>query len=183
MRSAWSATRSMSLETLFVVLPSCLLALPTFLATDWTSTPDRRGTLIPRTFFRREWPFSMIPPASPTAVAPTATAGPLTLPAAPLIVPTTPPLPVPFWLAVLRLEFEPELLLLRRFAAGFLRVPVAAVERVRDEAFERVRDEALCELALALGLALGLDLGFGLALDPELPDVARAAPCPLREAG
>jgi hypothetical protein len=90
-----------------------------------------------------------------------------------LIVPTTPPLPVPFWLAVLRLALEPELLLLLRLAAGFLRLLVAA--------FERVRDEALCALPLVFGLDLGLDLGFGL--DPEPLDVARPAPCPLREAG
>ena len=174
MRSAWSATRSMSLETLFVVLPNCLLALPTFLATDWTSTPDRRGTLIPRTFFRREWPFSTSPPASPTAVAPTATAGPLTLLAAPLIVPTTPPLPEdPFWLAVLRLELEPELLL--RFAAGFL---AAGFLAPFVAALERVPDEVLRELPLALAA----DLDLGLGLDPELLDVARPAPCPLREA-
>ena len=175
----------MSLETFFVVLPSCLLALPTLLATDWTSMPERRGTLIPRTFLRREWLFRTSPPASPTAVAPTATAGPLTLLAAPLIVPTTPPFPVPFWLAVLRLELEPELLL--RLAAGFLAPPVAAFERVPDvaalervpdvPAFERVPDDVLREVPFAL--AVDLDLG----LDPELPlDVARPAPCPLREA-
>jgi len=135
--------------------------------------------------------------------------------AAPLIVPTTPPFPVPFWLAVLRLEFEPELLL--RLAAGFLAPPVAAFERVPDvaafervpdvaafervpdvaafervpdvaafervpdvAAFERVPDEVLRELPFALAVDLDLDLGLGL--DPALLDVARPAPCPLREA-
>ena len=172
MRSAWSPTRSMSFETFFVVWPNCLLALPTLLATDWTSTPERRGSGIPRIFLRREWRLSTSPPATPTAVAPTATAGPLTLLAAPLIVPTTPPFPVPFWLAAPL-----------RLAAGFLR-PLAlldreAVDRLLVAAFERLRDEALPALPLALDL--GLDLGLGLAR--ELLDVARAVPCPLREAG
>ena len=180
MRSAWSPTRSMSFETLFDVWPNCLLALPTLLATDWTSTFERRGTGIPRIFFWREWPFSTRPPAMPTAVAPTAMAGPLTLLAAPLIVPTTPPFPVPFWLAVLRLELL-LLLLLRpaplRLAAGFFRALALldreAVVRPLVAAFGRLRDEPLPALALALDL--GLDLG------PELLDVARPLPCPLRE--
>ena len=175
MRSAWSPTRSMSFETFFVVWPNCLLALPTLLATDWTSTFEIRGTGIPRIFLRREWLFSTSPPAIPTAVAPTATAGPLTLLAAPLIVPTTPPFPVPFWLAVgLRL------------AAGFFR-PLAlldreAVDRLLVAAFERLRDEVLPELPLAPGLGLDLELDLGLGLARELLDVARAVPCPLREA-
>ena len=197
MRSAWSATRSMSFETLFEVWPNCLLALPTLLATDWMSTFERRGTGTPRIFFRREWLFSTIPPAIPTAVAPTATAGPLTLLAAPLIVPTTPPFPVPFRLAALRLE--PALLVLRaapprlppRLAAGFFRalpLPVAdrlpdvvreAFDRLLVAAFERLRDEALFELPLAVDL----DLGLGLGLDPEPLDVARAVLRPLRAAG
>ena len=191
MRSAWSATRSMSFETLFDVWPNCLLALPTLLATDWMSTFERRGTGTPRIFFRREWLFSTIPPAIPTAVAPTATAGPLTLLAAPLIVPTTPPFLVPFRLAALRLELA--LLVLRaaplrlppRLAAGFFRaVPLLDVEREAFDrllvaAFERLRDEALFELPLAVDL--DLDLGFGL--DPELLDVARAVLRPLRAAG
>ena len=177
MRSAWSPTRSMSFETLFVVWPNCLLALPTLLATDWRSTFERRGTGIPRTFFRREWPFSTIPPAIPTAVAPTAMAGPLTLLAAPLTVPTTPPFPVPFWLAAVRL------------AAGFFRAPpfpdvdreafdrllVAAFDRLLVAAFGRLRDAALFELPL--------DLGLGLDLAPEPLDVARVVLFPLREVG
>jgi len=191
MRSAWSPTRSMSFETLFVVWPNCLLALPTLLATDWRSTFERRGTGTPRIFFRREWPFSTIPPAIPTAVAPTATAGPLTLLAAPLIVPTTPPFPVPFWLAALRLAL---VLLVRRavplrlaalrlaalrLAAGFFRAPPfpdvdrEAVDRLLVAAFGRLRDEALFELPL--------DLGLDLDLEPL--DVARAVPFPLREVG
>ena len=97
----------MSFETLFVLWPNCLLALPTLLATAWTSTPDIRGTGTPRMVFRREWPLSTSPPASPTAVAPMATAGPLTLLAAPLMVPTTPLPPLPFWLATLRPALPP----------------------------------------------------------------------------
>ena len=189
MRSAWSPTRSMSFETFFVVWPNCLLALPTLLATDWMSTFERRGTGIPRIFFRREWPFSTIPPAIPTAVAPTATAGPLTLLAAPLIVPTTPPFPVPLRLAALRLE--PALPVLRaaplrlppRLAAGFFLAPPLpdvdreALDRLFVAAFERLRGEALFEPPL------DLDLGLDLDVDPEPLDVARAVPCPLREAG
>ena len=53
MRSAWSPTRSMSLDTLFDVWPSCLLALPTLLATDLTSTSIDRGSGTPSTFLRR----------------------------------------------------------------------------------------------------------------------------------
>ena len=194
MRSAWSPTRSMSFETLFDVWPNCLLALPTLLATDWMSTFERRGTGIPRIFFRREWPFSTIPPAMPTAVAPTATAGPLTLLAAPLIVPTTPPFPVPLRLAALRLELALPVLraapprLPPPLAAGFFRalplpdedrpdVDREAVDRLLVAAFERLRVEALFEFPLAV------DLDFGLGLDPEPPDVARAVLRPLRAAG
>ena len=54
MRSAWSPTRSMSLETFFVVWPNCLLALPTLLATDWMSTFEKARNRDPRIFFRRE---------------------------------------------------------------------------------------------------------------------------------
>jgi hypothetical protein len=124
---------------------------------------------------------STIPPAIPTAVAPTATAGPLTLLAAPLIVPTTPPFPVPFRLAALRLAL---VLLVRRavplrLAGAFFRGPPLpdvdreAFDRLLVAAFERLRDEALFELPLDLGLDL----------DPEPLDAARAVPCPLREAG
>jgi hypothetical protein len=52
MRSAWSATRSMSLDTVFVVCPTCLLALPTVFAIDFTSISGRlieRGTGMPST--------------------------------------------------------------------------------------------------------------------------------------
>ena len=167
----------MSFETLFVVWPNCLLALPTLLATDWMSTFDSRGTGIPRIFLRREWLFSASPPASPTAVAPTATAGPLTLVAAPLIVPTSPPFPVPFWLAVLRLELL-RLAAVLRLAAGFFR-PFAlldreALARALVAAFGRLRDEPLPELVRVLELGLG----FG----PDLLVVARLVLRPLREA-
>ena len=129
MRSAWSPTRSMSFETFFVVWPSCLLAFPTDLATALRSMSGSpglaiaRGTLIPRIVFLRPRLLSIIPPATPTAVAPTATAGPLTLAVAPLMLPTIPLLPVPFWLAVLRLE----LLLLLRLGLAFRVLPL--VER------------------------------------------------------
>jgi len=143
MRSAWSPTRSMSLETFFVVWPNCLLALPTDLATALRSTSGRpglaieRGTLIPRIVFLRVRPLSIIPPTTPTAVAPTATAGPLTLAADPLMLPRIPLFPVPFWLAVLRLE------LLLRLGLAFRVLPL--LER---ELLERPLELVLRPLAL-----------------------------------
>ena len=127
MRSAWPPTRSMSFETVFDVSPNCLLALPTLLATDFTSTdglPIERGTEIPRTVLRLIRLRSTSPPATPTAVAPTASAGPLALSATCLIVPTTPLL---LWLALLLLALLllallrlalPLLALLRRRRSG-----------------------------------------------------------------
>ena len=141
---------------------------------SWPRIGHRRSKVreagIPRIFLRREWRFSTSPPAIPTAVAPTATAGPLTLLAAPLIVPTTPPFPVPFWLGR-----EP-----LRLAAGFFR-PLAlldreAVDRLLVAAFERLRDEALA----ALALALGLDLGFALDLGSAQSCWTWHVPCPVR---
>ena len=141
MRSAWSPTRSMSFETLFDVSPSCLLALPTVFATFLTSTLGTlRGTGTPRIVFCRRVPLSTSPPATPTAVAPMATAGPLTLDAALLTVPTTPP--EPFWLAVLRFD---ELWLVLRFDEGFLfaagfraAVVLRAVPLLERDAVERL---------------------------------------------
>jgi hypothetical protein len=78
-----------------------------------------------------------------------ATAGPLTFDAALLTVPTTPPLPVPFWLAVLRFEelwlvprFE-ELWLVLRFevdlrGAAFRAVVLRAVPLLERDAVERL---------------------------------------------
>ena len=82
MRSAWSPTFSMSFETFFDVLPSCLLACPSDVASALTSSSEERGSGTPSTFVRRLRLFSASPPATPTAAAPTANAGPLTLPAA-----------------------------------------------------------------------------------------------------
>jgi hypothetical protein len=145
----------MSLETLFVVWPNCLLALPTDFATAWTSS--LRGTATPRIFFWRVAPLSTIPPATPTAVAPMATAGPLTLLAAPLRVPTTPPLPAPFWLAVVRFDvlrfavLRLELLLrlgvdlraLDFFALPLLERPGFERDALPDAVAERLRDAPL----------------------------------------
>jgi hypothetical protein len=145
----------MSFETFFVVWPNCLLALPTDLATALRSTSVRlgltieRGTLTPRIVFLRVRPLSIIPPATPTAVAPTATAGPLTFATAPLMLPTTPLCPVPFWAGVLRLE------LLLRLGLVF-RVP-PLLER---ELLERPLELVLRPLAL---------------LERELPLLAREA--------
>jgi hypothetical protein len=199
MRSACAPTRSMSFETLFVVCPNCVLALPTLLATALTSTferrglPMERGTGTPRIVFRRRRPLSASPPATPTAVAPTASAGPLTLVTAPLMLPTTPSFPVAFWLELRRLEaprvaLRPELVfravpLLEREELVFraaplldrealVRPPVAGFERdARSEArVERLSDEAPLEVPLAL------------PMDPELLDEPRLL-CPLREVG
>ena len=65
----------------------------------------------------------------------------------------------------------PELLL--RFAAGFLAAGFLAAGLL-----ERVPDDVLRELPFALAV----DFDLGLGLDPEPLDVARPAPCPLREA-
>jgi hypothetical protein len=100
----------MSLDTLFEVWPNCLLALPTLLATDFTSMsarlafPIERGSGTPRIFLRRVRLLSTKPPATPAAAAPTASTGPLGLLAAFLSVPS---MPLPFWLALLRLAPPP----------------------------------------------------------------------------
>lgn len=135
----------MSFDTVFDVWPNCLLALPTLLATDLTSRsgsfalPIERGRVTPRTFVRRVRRLSANPPATPTAAAPTATAGPLALLATFLTVPT---MRLPFWLALLRLEPPPRrvLGLLRvcglRFGAerdALLRARVEAADLERDE--------------------------------------------------
>jgi hypothetical protein len=149
MRSAWSPTRSRSFETVFVVWPNCLLALPTLLAIALTSTsgrlglPSERGTETPRIVFRRSRPLRTRPPATPTAVAPTATAGPLTFVTAPLTLPTTPLL----WAAV-RLVLVS--LLLLRLEAAFrddprLRVAAAGLERAGFDRDEPLRDERVLE--------------------------------------
>ena len=150
MRSAWFPTRSRSFETVFVVWPNCLLALPTLLAIALTSTsgslalPIERGTVTPRIVFRRSRPLRIRPPATPTAVAPAATAGPLTFVTAPLTLPTTPLL----WAAV-RLVLAPLLLLLRPEAAfrddPRLRVAAAGFERAGFDRAEPLRDERVLE--------------------------------------
>jgi hypothetical protein len=194
MRSAWSPTRSMSFDTFLEVWPNCLLALPTVLATDFTSRSIERGTGTPRMVLRRIRPLSTRPPASPTAAAPTATAGPLALPAVSLIVPTT---PVPFWLALLRLcvlglvalppeRDEP---LLEREPALRLRVEAADFERAadgldRDEAgLAFARDAAGLAFARdAAGFALDAPL-LALVLAPDPFDVELVLLFVLREAG
>src|SRR5918994_4446323 len=101
----------MSLDTFLVVLPNCLLALPPVLAIDLTSMSGRligRGTGTPSTVLRRILLRSMTPPdppATPAAVAPTATAGPLALPATCFTVSIIPLLPLRLW--VLRLCERP----------------------------------------------------------------------------
>jgi hypothetical protein len=138
----------MSFDTLFVVWPNCLLALPTLLAIFCMSTFERlglRGTGTPRMVFRRLLPLSTSPPATPTAVAPMATAGPLALDAALLTVPTSLPLPDPFRLAVLRLEAFP---LPLRFDVDFRGVDFRAVGLRALPLVEREADERLFDADL-----------------------------------
>ena len=132
MRSAWSPTRSMSFDTFLDVWPNCLLAFPTVLATDFTSRagsfalPIERGSVMPRTFGRRERRLSTRPPTSPAAAAPAATAGPLALLATSLAMPTT---PLRLWLLVER--------------APLLRARVEADDFERDDEPPEERDEPL----------------------------------------
>lgn len=187
MRSAWSPTRSMSLDTFFDVWPNCLLALPRLFATDFTSRsgsfalPIERGRATPRTFVRRVRRLSTRPPTTPAAAAPTATAGPLALLAAPLSVPT---MPLPFWFAPLRLEPPPlrALELLRLCGLRFvlerealLRARVDADDFERDEPPEE-RDEPLPDPPLAEREDL---LAFVFEREP-LDELLLL--CPLREA-
>lgn len=176
MRSAWSPTRSMSFDTLFDVWPSCLLALPTvfvalptLFATDLTSRsgrlglPIERGTVTPRTFFRRGRFFSARPPAIPAAATPTATAGPRALLAASLIVPTTPSL---LWLFAW-LGLPPPVLgrdepLRERDALLRRRVDADVFER--DEPPEE-RDEPLRDEPLAVR-----EVPLAFVFEPELFD-------------
>ena len=180
MRSAWSPTRSRSFETFFVVWPNCLLALPTLLVIALTSTsarlglPIERGTETPRIVFRRSRPLRTSPPATPTAVAPTATAGPLTLVTALFTVPTTPLRWVSFRLVPLRVGPAP---LPLRLEVVFRDEPLLDLERLRVGAADFERDEPLRdERALEPEVPLAFDL------DPELFDEP-LLPCPLREAG
>ena len=188
MRSAWSPTRSMSFETVFEVWPTRLLALPTVLATDFTSRSGRlglaieRGTGTPRTFLRRGRLFSAIAPATPAAAAPTASAGPRALLAALLTVPTA---PLPLWLfAGLRLAplpLEREEPLLERDEAlpereALLRPRVDAEVFVRDDPPEE-RDEPLRDAPLAREEPL-----LAFVFDAERLDELLLL-CPLREAG
>ena len=184
MRSAWSPTRSMSFETVFEVWPNCLLALPTVFATDFTSRfalPIERGSFTPRIFLRPVRPLSTKPPATPTAAAPTATAGPLALLAAPLSVLT---MPLPFWLVLLRLEPPPPRALdLLRVCGLRLEVEREALLRARVEADDFERDEPPEERDAPLPDPPLPEREDRLAFvfEPE-PFDAELLLCPLREA-
>jgi hypothetical protein len=134
----------MSLETLFEVLPSCLLALPTDFTSDCTSTS---GSFTPRTFRCRLRLLSRRPPATPAAAAPAATAGPPALLAAPLSVSTT----LPFERAALRpLPFDRDALLdalLRLLRAALLRLPPEALPPDDRDALPRLDRAALRPVA------------------------------------
>jgi hypothetical protein len=173
MRSAWSPTRSMSLDTVLLVSPNCLLALPTVFASDLTSMSgllsegllSERGTGTPITLRWRVRERINSPPATPAAVAPTATAGPLALLATSRTVPTK-----PFFDPLLRLCALGRCWL--RLRLWLVRLAVAALERFEPllEREEPLRDER----ALAPDeLALARD---ELALAPEELAFAREEP-------
>jgi hypothetical protein len=192
MRSAWSPTRSMSLDTVFVVWPSCLLALPTLFAIDFRSTSGllrERGTGTPSTFFWRVRERISNPPATPAAVAPTATAGPLALLATCFTVPTTPFELAP-WLCGVRLcelrlrlwvlrfaveppdRFEPDALLERRD-------PLAADRAFAPDELARARlfdAEPFDDLLLLLDAEPPDDLLFVCLLPEDLLFAATAHP-------
>jgi hypothetical protein len=125
--------------------------------------PIERGTGTPRIVFRRIRSRRTTPPTTPTAVAPTATAGPFALLAASLTVPTKP--------------FE-------------LPLAPAGACAGRRVAFALDRDDpVLAREARALELAEPLALDFDpelfddlLDFDPELFDDLLLL-CPLREVG
>lgn len=185
MRSAWSPTRSMSLEMVFELSPNCLLALPTVLATDLTSRSGRpaflsaRGTGTPRTFLGRVRLLSASPPAIPATPAPTATAGPRTLLAALFTVPTR---PVSVWLVrwLVAGERRAELDLLRvwgRLAA--LPLPLDRAEPFAERrALLRLRAEADCRWE---ALPPDRDALLGFAFEPDPFDEPLLL-CPEREA-
>ncbi len=191
MRSAWSPTRSMSFDTFFEVLPSCLLALPSVLAIDCTSSSEERGSDTPSTLVRLLRLLSASPPATPTAAAPIASAGPLALPAACaallavlLIVSTT---PFPFWLAgVLRLcvlrfdllapPLERDEPLPARDAVLRLRADAAELERLDFAPVDFVRDDFAREGFAAVDFAAA---DFAFVLDPD-PSAEVLLRCPLR---
>src|SRR5215207_4411712 len=130
MRSAWSPALSRSFDTPLLVLANCLLACPTDFAIDFGSTsgrllPIERGNFTPSTVLRRVRALSAMPPAMPTAAAPTATAGPAALPAALFTVPTA-----PFPLPLLLLAVERERTLVLRFEPLLEAREAARVDRV-----------------------------------------------------
>ena len=196
MRSAWSPTRSMSFDTFFEVLPSCLLALPSVLAIDCTSSSEERGSDTPSTLVRLLRLLSASPPATPTAAAPIATAGPLALPTACaallavlLIVSTT---PFPFWLAgalrlcVLRFALlapplERDEPLLAREAVLRLRADAADLERLDFAPVDFAPDDfALDDFAREDFAAVDFAAAdFALVLDPD-PLAEVLLRCPLR---
>src|SRR5215218_71423 len=145
----------MSLDTVFDVSPSCLLAFPMPFSTDWTS---RSGRVIPRTFLRRCRPLRITPPTTPAAAAPTATPGAPALLAAVLSVPRTPLAPADCE-GALRLDDEPPL------RAGLRPFPREAPPRVDREAVLRLVRKAA--LRLEREAALRLEREAALRLERE----------------
>lgn len=166
MRSAWVPTRSMSLDTVLVVSPNCLLALPTVFAIDLTSSSgalSERGSGTPSTFLRRVRDRMSSPPATPAAVAPTATAGPFALPATLLTVPS-----IPSWLllrlCVLRFALEP----LERFEPLLERADALRDDPLRDD--RAVAPDELVRALLFAAELLDAELLDADLLDPEPVD-------------
>jgi hypothetical protein len=105
-----------------------------------------------------------------------ATAGPLTLDAALLTVPTTPPLPAPFWLAVLRFEFEVDLRGGDFRAAGLRAVPLLERDAVlRLAAADLDREPALLVLRVLVVLLVGREDPLDVLLLRALLELALVA--------
>jgi hypothetical protein len=141
----------MSFETDFDVSAKRLLALPTVLTIASTSMLlglTERGTGTPSTLLRFSLPLSARPPATPAAAAPTATAGPVALPATCFAVP-----------------------------AACLAVPTAWPTRLLAAGAELCLELALrCELELGLDVERAFDavaarVDLAVARLPELDEV------------
>jgi hypothetical protein len=163
----------MSFETVFDVLAKFWLASPTVFAIDFASSfglPSARGSGMPSTFGRLRRLLISSPPATPAAAAPTATAGPLALPAACLAVPATWLTRPPTWLTrslTLALPFCEAAVDLER-DVGFERDD--DFERERDGGFELERDAGLEFVAFDRAVGLDCVVAFARVLGFERDD-------------
>src|SRR5215204_2287361 len=183
---AWSPKRSARLDTPLRFWLSCLLALPTVLATDLVARrgsfgwPIVRGSGTPRTFLRRVLLFSAIPAATPAAAAPAATAGPLALLAAFLTVSNMPlrlGLFARLRFALLRREREEPLL----DREALRRAPVDADDDFGGAEVPEDREEPLRDRDALRRAPVVAEDDFGRAeVREELEEPLRDAPLALR---